>query len=116
MILLLLALSVQALNKVRIVLSYYANTAAYAKNCENKSRPQMHCNGKCQMMKKLRQEQNKDESAPERRSLNDEVISSRSHFPTLSIFKAQPAREFVLRNNNTVRDVSPDFFHPPAWA
>lgn len=76
----------------------------------------MHCNGKCQMMKKLRQEQKKDESAPERRSMNDEVISSRSHFPSLSIFKAQVARAFVLRNNNEVRDAALDFFHPPAWA
>ncbi|KEQ28253.1 hypothetical protein N180_01060 [Pedobacter antarcticus 4BY] len=32
---------------------YYINTAKYANNCENKSRPKMHCQGKCQMMKKL---------------------------------------------------------------
>ena len=36
---------------------YYNNTAAYAKKCENKSRPAMHCNGKCQLMKKLQQQE-----------------------------------------------------------
>jgi len=40
-----------------ILLDYYANKTAYAQNCINKARPTMHCNGKCQMMKKLEQEE-----------------------------------------------------------
>ena len=42
-----------------ILLDYYANHSAYAKDCENKTRPMMHCNGKCHMIKKMQQEKRK---------------------------------------------------------
>lgn len=55
---------------------YFTNTGAYAKNCENKARPAMHCNGKCQMMKKLKQEDKKDAENSERKAENkNEVIT-----------------------------------------
>jgi hypothetical protein len=37
-----------------IRLDYLLNRASFVKNCENKARPALHCNGKCQMMKKSR--------------------------------------------------------------
>jgi hypothetical protein len=72
-VVLLAALSLQILNRTVIYIGYYANMAAYAKSCENKARPVMHCNGKCQMMKKLQQEEKKDSQLPERKSTNDAV-------------------------------------------
>lgn len=68
----MLAFLMQTFNKIFIVTEYYTNTASFAKNCENKSKPQLHCNGKCQMMKKLKQEENKDQ-----RTLNVRVIKMR---------------------------------------
>lgn len=32
-------------------ISYTLNPSAFAQNCENKDKPKMHCNGKCQAMK-----------------------------------------------------------------
>ena len=43
---LLLAFVAQTFSKTFIVAGYYANTAAYAKNCENKAKTKMNCNGK----------------------------------------------------------------------
>ena len=34
----------------------------YAKNCINKARPKLHCNGKCQMMKKMRKRKKKKQN------------------------------------------------------
>jgi hypothetical protein len=69
--------------RTAIVVDYYTNTAAFAKNCINKSRPMLHCNGKCQMMKKLRQEEKKDDANPDRKTDNkNEVLSSKSFFAT----------------------------------
>jgi hypothetical protein len=58
---------VQTFQQGFIMLDYYTNTKAFAKNCENIARPQLHCNGKCQMMKKLKEEQNKDQQSSERK-------------------------------------------------
>lgn len=74
--------------KAAIVLNYYTNTTAFAKKCENKASPQMHCNGKCQMMKKLKQEEKKDGEDPERKIENkNEVLSCRSFFTTQLLFE-----------------------------
>ena len=91
---LMLALLMQTLNRGCIVWSYYINTAAYAKNCENKAKPKLHCNGKCQMMKKMRQEENKEKQNPERRTNTDEVISSKSFF-SFCIIKIPPQTSYI---------------------
>ena len=66
-IFLLTAFTVQTFNKSLIVFNYFTHTADYAKDCINKAKPMMHCNGRCQMFKKLRQEENNDKQNPERR-------------------------------------------------
>ncbi|CAN5524093.1 hypothetical protein BH11BAC3_BH11BAC3_37350 [soil metagenome] len=81
----LAAFAIQTFDSAFIVVDYFANTKAYAKNCENKEIPKMHCNGKCQMMKKIKQEQKKDQQNPDRRgeNKNEIIISSKSFYPTL---------------------------------
>ena len=66
-ILLLVAFITQTFRQAAIVGGYYIDNQQYAKNCINKSKPQLHCNGKCQMMKKLKQEQKKDQQTPDRK-------------------------------------------------
>ena len=69
-LILLLAFSIQCFNRAFIVVDYYSNTEAYAKECINKSRPGMHCNGRCAMMKKLKADEKKDADNPERKQEN----------------------------------------------
>ncbi len=52
------------------MLNYYVNTASFAKNCINKARPKMQCNGKCQVMKKLQEEEKNDQQMPGRKFAN----------------------------------------------
>lgn len=81
---LILAFAAGCFSRVVIVLDYYTNRQAYIVNCVNKLRPEMHCNGKCQLMKKIKEQQNKEQQNEERlRSLKYEVISSRSFFASL---------------------------------
>lgn len=78
---LLLTFSVQTFSNQLIMLGYYVNTGAYAKNCINKARPKLHCNGKCQAMKKLQQEEKKDQQTPERKPGNEgQVLFAETHF------------------------------------
>lgn len=74
----------------------------------------MHCNGKCQMMKKLKQEENKDKQNPERKSDNkDEVLSSKSFFTILhcSILPAQTI--YPLLEERKAVEMPRAIFHPP---
>src|SRR5580658_6063001 len=81
--LLLLVFFAQAAGRYFVVADYYVNTSAYVANCINKDRPWMHCNGRCQLCKKLRQQAGaEDKQTPERKSGNngDETLYSIASF------------------------------------
>jgi hypothetical protein len=113
---LLLAFSMLVFNQAVIVVDYYVNNSSFAKNCENKSRPMMHCNGKCQMMKMLKAEEKKDQQNPERRMENkNDVTSSKSFFPTLSIPFSVGCSWTQLHDHTSLpRGNALAVFHPPA--
>lgn len=114
-IVLLFAFMTQAFNGGLVLVNYYTNTAAFAKNCENKARPKMHCNGKCQVMKKLQQEEKQDQQNAERKSTNKvEVLSSKSFFHSsatdLSFILCRMA---TTEKKYPLPDISYAFFRPP---
>jgi len=76
----------------------------------------MHCNGKCQMMKKIKQEEKKDAQSPERSNQNKNEIplSSRSFYTTVPPVPVQKVDNYfsilpVSREIKMPRSV----FHPP---
>jgi hypothetical protein len=100
-----------------IIADYYTHIAEYAKNCENKAFPMMHCNGKCQLMKKLRQEQKEDQDNQERlaNGKNEVVFFSRSGLACLTA----PVLDLHSVATSEIRYYGPslilcvDIFHPP---
>ena len=80
-LLLILAFLAQSFSRYLIVADYYLNTSAYLENCINKDKPELRCNGRCQLCKKLHQENPTDKQGPERRSGEDrnDPISSPAH-------------------------------------
>lgn len=77
----------------------------------------MHCNGKCQMMKKLKQEENKDSQNPDRKN---EVKTDLLFFAQIKTqFNYQRIlnkRQFPIVQYKLTQDISADFFHPPSAA
>jgi len=114
--LLLVAFMTQTFQSSFIVFSYYTNTMAFSKNCENKSRPTLNCNGKCQLQKKIKEEEKKDQQNPERKQENkQEVISSKSHFPSLAPYSTS----YITPQNSCpvstkLASHSGTIFHPPS--
>ncbi|MFL5811765.1 MAG: hypothetical protein ACJ749_19740, partial [Flavisolibacter sp.] len=88
----------------------------FAKHCENKARPIMHCNGKCQMMKKIQEEEKKEQQSPERKMENkNEVVSSKSFFASLQFQLLIMSTLFKpLHQPLFPKDPPADIFHPPA--
>ena len=111
---LLFAFVAQTFGNGIVLLNYYTNTAAFAKNCINKTRPKMHCNGKCQMMKKMQEEEKKDQQMPERKfEKKMEPISSKSFYCRVTVPVTIPAIAIPYEILSPTRDISFDFFHPP---
>jgi hypothetical protein len=113
---LMLSLLAQNSGRIFIIADYYVNTAAYAKNCINKTNPGMRCNGKCQMMKKIFQEEKKDQENTERReNLKNEVLSSKSFFASMASpdFRSGPSINTIFASNTNTIDRCFDIFHPP---
>jgi len=114
-IFLIVAFTVQTFSSGFVVLDYYSNTASFAQNCENKARPKMHCNGKCQMMKKLKQEEKQDQQNPERKSENKiGVLSSKSFFySSATVFSSIVTKAAIVEKNYPLTDIAYSFFRPP---
>lgn len=106
----------QTFNKVFIVIDYYVNTSSFAANCENKAKPFLKCNGKCQMMKELKNEAKKDQQYPDRRgeNKNEIVLSDKSFFSTI-VPLSVPAMQHIysLANEGKVVKMQRIIFRPP---
>lgn len=112
---LLIAFAAQSFSGVFIQLGYVLNPDAFAKYCVNKAKPKLHCNGKCQMAKKIKEEEKKEQENLELKTIKSQSISSKSYYPSLI------SPEGVLISSVTAvpqsigfaTDNSFDFFHPP---
>jgi len=113
----LAAFFAQTFSSAFIIVDYYAYTNSYAKDCINKSKPEMHCNGKCQMMKKIAKEEKKSQNNPETNSNNKNEITLFAES-----FFAKITQTFIIENNSKITpsttsdktiDRSFDIFHPP---
>ena len=111
---LLLAFVAQTFASPFIMLDYFVNTAAYAKNCINKARPKMHCNGKCQAMKKIEEQEKKDMQDSQRKAENKlPVLSSKSFFCSVKTFSREIKNNYPCQNIKHTCDIALAVFHPP---
>ncbi|MEP7278039.1 MAG: hypothetical protein ABI813_05315 [Bacteroidota bacterium] len=110
---LLVAIMLQILNRAVIYIDYYTNTAAFAFNCVNKAMPAMHCNGKCQMMKKFKEQEKKDTQLPDKRFVNDDVISSKTFFVSVIYSPNNGKAIYNSFRGGQLTDMPRSCFHPP---
>ncbi len=78
----------------------------------------MHCDGKCQLQKKINSENNSDKQNPERKNDNlNEVISSKTFFASIEIpINPVCCKQYLIINPGAPVDKSFQFFHPPKTA
>jgi hypothetical protein len=113
-ILLLIAFLVENFYQSLLVVDYYINPQSFAVQCENKSKPQLHCNGHCLLMKKMKKEENKDKQNPERKGNNKNEIVFFCQTHTNTAYHARQLKQnFISFNNSSTHDLSFSFFHPP---
>lgn len=112
----LMTFTMQTFSKTIMMIGYRVNQQAYAKNCVNKFRPKMHCNGHCQLMKQIAEEEKKNQQYPERKLefKNEITLSSKSFFPELIFIT--PVNPFIYYNTTIGAEIKRprSIFHPPA--
>lgn len=88
------------------------------KRCENKAKPQMHCNGKCLLMKKIKEQQEKEQGqTPELKlAAKFEIISPRSFFSITPLNAERKNLTFLIHTIGSPIDRPTSLFHPPSLA
>lgn len=115
--LLLLVFLLQTFSRTAIVVDFYANQSYIAKFlCENRDKPKLKCCGKCQLNKRLKQEEKKEEQNPDRKiDMRYEIVpqeSSLHHFQR--VFSEQAAFLFNgYYHANYPQGISIAPFRPP---
>ena len=115
-VLLIMLLSIQTFSKWVWELDYRLNQTYIANNlCMNKAKPQLHCNGKCQLAKKLAEEENNNKTSGTASLKND---------ASTVLFKQETAAADFSLNNPPLKHqaiyilkpctlANPAVFHPP---
>lgn len=101
------------------ILSHYVLDQSYYKSiCINKAKPMLHCNGKCQLMKKLAKADFEGQKPDLQRSIKFEpepfVCPSYPIVLEWEILEHTSDNNFKLPSLSSNQHVS-DIFHPPAF-
>ena len=107
----------QCFSKMIVVAEFYANRDYIARNlCVNRFNTAVHCEGRCQLDKRILQEEKSSGDKEVRQESRNEVLSSKSFFANA----VAPVVIFVDRVYPIVQASQPvdrplSIFHPPAW-
>lgn len=86
-----------------------------AKFCVNKSKPMLHCNGKCHLQKQLKEEQKREQNPTTSNKEKQEVVQYCESLSgqSFSIYSVEKINLFSYQENE-FPDVYFSFFHPPS--
>jgi len=112
---LLVAILAQHFSLLLVRLDFFINRSYIAANlCENRNRPELHCNGKCILSQRLKQQQKKESQEAEKKAMEKSEISSFHSFH-LQLAAPEPLpRQYVLVSDNSTTDRAALIFHPPS--
>lgn len=92
---------------------YLVNLESYKKACINKAKPMMHCNGKCQMLKKMKKQESGSNTPVPKFDQQELILSSKSFYPTIEIFKIQNSDSYFTYKSSFSSNYISSIFHPP---
>lgn len=103
---------IQTFNMGVTEVNFYMNQSEIAqKLCENKDKPQMHCNGHCQLKKEL-EKHNDQDAVPQLKEIKLFVDTAVSLHPTKEIFRLNT--ELHAYSEDLITPFQSAIFHPPA--
>ena len=118
-IFLILLLNCQVFNKFLVMATFFANEDYIAANlCVNKDHPEMHCNGHCQLDKKLHDDQDHNQPNSDKKVSFESVVfyfNTENPIPGIATFtSATPQNGIPVLFSEQTYYARP--LHPPAFA
>lgn len=111
----LIALIFQTFSLAMVKTDYLLRTESYAALCLNKDKPEMHCEGKCQMTRKMQQENDNDKNNPQN-NVDISVVYFVSDYSIVDIISPDLAdrenKYFSFQETATFQHPQ-DIFRPP---
>ncbi len=106
----------QTFSRSIAIADYMVNLEAYKKACINKAKPKLQCNGKCQMLKKVKKQEGDSEASAPVLKLNhlEVVLSSKSFFPSVSVVSTNNSSSYFTYTDDYSSDYLGAIFHPPS--
>lgn len=115
---LLIAFIGQTFNQGWYCLGYLIEKKEYMKRCVNKARAEMRCEGQCQLMKKIKEQEEKEHGQPPELKLAAKILllSPKDYLFTPSVNAGEKAPVFLIRSIGIPVHRSSTLFHPPDLA
>ncbi len=111
---LLIVFAAQSFGNVWLWVDYKINLEKYAENCVNKARPMLQCNGKCQLAKKIQEEETKKQREAEKGAPKiDYSLSSKHFFLAVDYFTIRISRYFHTQVSQAEVKMPRSLFRPP---
>lgn len=114
-IVLICGIFTQSIGKLVLLSNYLINKEFIIFNyCENKSKPKLHCNGKCHLKKQLKEQEKQESSSKNNTKSFDEVqfCSEYDHAILPQFVYVSISANWAYLNGET-NNTSPSIFHPP---
>lgn len=113
---LIFSLLFQNLGKTIIVASFLSNQRFIAQNlCENRGKPEMHCNGKCHLRKQIQKEDQDTPKIPQALKNYEELAAGQCEAAFCSFeFSSGISFSFPEFSSSIQAAFGPSVFHPPA--
>ena len=106
------------LGKSFLVLNYHINKKTITETkCENKDKPQMHCNGQCYLAKQLKQAEEKETAIPNLNQLKDLSLYFNTKAESLRFFSDDSFSFTPLAYllSEPIKSYPGSVFHPPEY-
>jgi hypothetical protein len=97
------------------LINFYLNQETItAKFCVNKNKPQLHCNGKCFLAKKIKEQEQKEAADAIMELSKIEVVSASSYFTMLpEIFFTVVKKNYAVYTENILNTSASRLLKPP---
>lgn len=104
----------QSFSRVWIVMDYQINKDFIAKVlCINQDKPQLQCEGKCQLAKQLKKEERKEQQNPQKAGAKYELYAEAFSLRLPAPLHIVEERTYTLLSIRYTGRTSFDIFHPP---
>jgi len=112
----LVAILAQAFSKNLIILDYHLNRHYIATHlCENRNKPQLHCEGKCFLKKQLEKDHHRDATSNSSDKNLPDVVYSDEHDDLQLPLSPEQRIYFPVCTAVTLHPSLKAVFHPPAY-